>query len=148
MGVYTSMVLIIDTGYIFPFIIILEMLLDFTSPLTRACIAHQTGVAKLLILHHISSCFLLWGWLFNQSWILLAHVLVVIATFIYWKLNLNRCDWTIYVNRLCHWPEDKPLHDLLDMIGLKSTYMWNEVGHYLVIALGAVISAWKLQSHP
>lgn len=128
---------------VFVFILLLELLLALSSYQNTPCI-HNREVLYALILHHIGNCFLLYGWLFSVKWILLLHILTVIGVFVYWKLNDNQCDLTIYINRKCGFPEDKPFHDLLDIIGLKELPMWNEVGHYIFILLGAATSAWKI----
>jgi len=125
-------------------IILLEIILDFANYETSQCINHNPKAGYLLIIHHITSCFLLYGWLFSSKFLLLIHILVVVLTIIYWKSNGDRCDMTLYVNEICEWPPEKPFHDLLDMIGLKQKPMWNELGHYLFIIAGGIISFWKL----
>lgn len=129
---------------LFVSIVILEIILDFANRETSECVRSNPIAGWLLIGHHITSCFLLYGWLFSNSFILLTHVLVVLGTIIYWKSNNNLCDMTIYVNEKCGWHRDKPFHDLLDMVGLKDKPMWNELGHYLFIIAGGLISFWKL----
>ena len=128
----------------FILLIVLEIVLDFNTSQTYQCLIDNHAVILPLIIHHIANGFLLYGWILIHRVFLFAHLIIVIAIIVYWKTNNNRCDLTIYVNRLCHWHKDKPFHDLLDMIGLKSTYLWNEYGHYLFITFGAVISLWKI----
>lgn len=128
---------------LFVFILLLELLLAFNNYQSSSCI-HNREVLYALILHHIGNCFLLYGWLFSIRWILILHILTVIGIGIYWKLNNNRCDLTIYINKMCGYPEDRPFHDLLDIMELKELPMWNELGHYIFIFVGLLISSWKL----
>ena len=128
---------------VFVFILLLELILAFHNYQTSACINNK-NVLYALLLHHVGNCFLLYGWIFSIKWILWLHILTVIGIAIYWKLNNNRCDLTIYINRMCGYPEDRPFHDLLDIIGLKELPLWNKVGHYLFILMGGLISIWKI----
>ncbi len=130
---------------VFIFIVLLEILLDFTSEKTLACIKEHPYVIYILIIHHIGNCFLLYAWLFSNKYILSLHVLTVLGTTIYWYFNNNRCDITVDVNKICGWHKDKPFRDLLDIIGIKKIVLWNEVWHYLFIIIGGSISLWKIQ---
>lgn len=129
--------------FLFVFILLLELLFAFRNYQTSACIKNRQ-VLYALLLHHIGNSFLLYGWLFSNKLLLMLHILTVIGIAIYWKLNNNRCDLTIYINRMCGYPEDRPFHDLLDIIGLKELPMWNELGHYIFIMVGMLVSAWKI----
>lgn len=131
--------------FVFLFIVLLEILLDFTTKPTSLCIKEQPYIIYILTLHHVGNCFLLYAWLFNNKYILLLHIMTVLVTTIYWYFNENRCDITIDVNKLCGWNKDKPFRDLLDMSGLKKVALWNEVWHYLFIIIGGMISLWKIQ---
>lgn len=128
----------------FIYYFILDTILDIFSYNTIQCIKSHPRVLPILIYHHLISCFILAGWLFNFTPILLVHILAVIGTIIYWRYNDNLCDLTVYVNKICGWNEIKPFHDLLDIIGLKRLKTWNELGHYLFILSGACISLYKI----
>jgi hypothetical protein len=128
---------------LFVFILLLEVFLAFSKSQIKTCVNKDKNALYLLLLHHVGNCFLLYGWLFSNKVILLLHIFTVIGTAIYWKVNNNRCDLTIYINRECGFPENAPFHDLLDMSGLKSVPMWNEIGHYIFIVLGCLISVYK-----
>lgn len=130
---------------LFIFIVSISTLLDLLSKDTNNCIVNsKKPILKLLIIHHIGSAFLLYGWLFNNYILLLLHILTVLFTTIHWLLNNNKCALTVYINRECEWPEDKPFHDILDMIGLKSIKSWNELWHYIFIITGMLISIFKI----
>lgn len=130
--------------FVFIFIVLLEIFLDFTTEPTSSCIKEKPYVMYILTTHHIGNCFLLYAWLFSNKYILFLHVLTVIGTSIYWYFNNNRCDITLDVNEICDWHKDKPFRDLLDMTGIKKIALWNEVWHYLFIIIGALISSWKI----
>ena len=130
---------------LFIFIISLETLIDILSKQTSNCIINsQKPILELLVLHHVSSGFLLYGWLFNDYILLWFHILTVLFTASHWLLNDNKCALTVYINKECDWPENKPFHDILDMIGLKSIKSWNELWHYIFIICGMFISMFKL----
>ena len=130
---------------LFIFIILLEMIVDLLSKQTSKCIKQsREPILELLVIHHISSGFLLYGWLFNNNILLSLHILTVLFTIIHWLTNNNKCALTVYINRECDWPESKPFHDILDMIGLKSIKSWNELWHYVFIVCGMFISISKI----
>ena len=122
---------------LFVFIISLEIILDILNRTTSKCIQQsRQPILELLIIHHISSGFLLYGWLFNNRILLSLHISTVLLTIMHWMTNNNRCKLTVYINNLCNWSENKPFHDMLDMIGLKSIKSWNELWHYIFIICG------------
>lgn len=130
---------------LFTLIISLETLVDLLNKHTSKCIINsQKHILELLIFHHISSGFLLYGWLFNNKILLSLHIITVLVTAIHWITNNNKCALTVYINNECDWPENKPFHDILDMIGLKQIKSWNELWHYVFIILGMFISVYKL----
>jgi hypothetical protein len=99
----------------------------------------------LIILHHLSNCFLLYGWIINNHIVSALHILVVLFTILHWRFNRNRCALTVKVNQQCGWDENKPFHDILDAIGLKRLPAWNEIWHYVFIAVGAGISMFRVK---
>ena len=129
---------------LFVAVLLLEIILDFVSRQTSECVQVNPNAGWLLIFHHITSCFLLYGWLFSNPFILFIHIVIVIGTIIHWKNNENMCYLTVHVNKICDWPREKPFHDLLDMLGIKAKPWWNEYGHYIFILIGGIISLWKL----
>lgn len=128
----------------FIYYFLLNTVLDISNKNTNLCIQKNPSVLFILILHHFLSSFLLVGWLFDLKYILLLHILVVLGIIIYWQSNDNLCGLTTYVNKICGWNEEKPFHDLLDMVGLKKLKGWNEIGHYIFIIVGACISLFKI----
>lgn len=129
---------------LFILILLFEIVLNFSMTKTLECIRHHQNVAVLLILHHISNCFLNYGWLFNNRIILIIHVLTCISTLIYWATNSNLCDFTVYVNKICKWNEKAPFNDLLYMSGVKSLPLWNKIWHYIFVILSGTISIYKI----
>jgi len=130
---------------LFVFIVLLEIALNFTMRDTFECIKDHYNVVFWLILHHISNCFLNYGWLFNNMIILSIHLLTTISTLIYWLSNSNLCDLTVYVNKICGWDENASFKDLLYMSGIKSIPFWNKIWHYVFIILSGCISIYKIR---
>lgn len=133
---------------LFIFIVILEIFIDAFNTQTYTCIINtqntNPSTALLILFHHISNCFLLYGWLINNRIVAILHLVIVIFTMLHWKLNRNRCALTVKVNQQCGWNENKPFHDILDELGLKRIPAWNELWHYVFIIVGAGISIMRL----
>lgn len=129
---------------LFILIILLEIILDFSTVDTIKCINFHPIIIYRLILHHITNCFLLYGWIFDNAILLLIHILNAISVVIYWLSNSNLCDLTVNVNDICGWKKDAPFKDLLYMSGIKSIPNWNILWHYVLILLLAFISVYKL----
>jgi hypothetical protein len=128
----------------FIYYFVLNTIFDIFSKDSIICIRNHPKILFILILHHFLSSFLLVGWLLQYKPLLLLHIFVVIGTIIYWRQNENLCGLTTYVNNICGWNQEKPFHDLLDIIGLKKLKSWNEMGHYIFIIIGASISLYKI----
>jgi len=128
----------------FIYYFLFNTILDVFSPASKNCIQKHPKILFILILHHFLSSFLMVGWLLQFKPLLLLHIFVVIGTIIYWKQNENLCGLTIYVNNICGWNHEKPFHDILDIIRLKKLKVWNEIGHYIFIIIGACISLYKI----
>jgi len=126
-------------------IILLEIIINITTSKTTECIKSNPIVLFWLVLHHITNCFLLYGWILNNISLLSIHVLVCVSTIIYWITNSNLCHITVYVNRICGWDEKDPFHDLIYMTGLKQFPIWNNLWHYILVLLFASISIYKIK---
>jgi hypothetical protein len=131
--------------YIFYFIVLLELIIDATNSQTNMCMRRNLNATLLIILHHISNSFLLYGWIINNHIASALHIIVVLFTILHWRFNRNRCALTVKVNQQCGWDENKPFHDILDAIGLKRLPAWNEIWHYVFIAVGAGISMFRVK---
>lgn len=125
-------------------IILLEIILDFSTSDTMICIKNHPKIIFRLALHHIINCFLLYGWILDNPILLLIHILIAISVVIYWLLNSNLCDLTVDVNETCGWKKDSPFKDLLYMSGIKSIPNWNRLWHYVLVLIVASISIYKL----
>lgn len=126
-------------------IILLEITLNLTRPDTMKCIKSNPKSLFWLIFHHIANCFLLYGWILNNITLLSIHVLVCLSTIIYWIINSNLCDITVYVNRICGWNDNEPFHDLIYMTGLKKFPLWNNLWHYILVLIISCISIYKIR---
>lgn len=126
------------------FIVLFEIILNFSTSDTIECIKNHPEIISKLVIHHIFNCFLLYGWLLDNSILLLVHVTTSISTIIYWLSNSNLCDLTVNVNDVCRWKKNAPFKDLLYMSGIKSIANWNSFWHYILVVGVASISVYKL----
>ena len=63
---------------------------------------------------------------------------------IYWKLNHNKCDLTVQVNKLCNWSEEKYFNDFFNILSLKQYRSWNNIYHKIFLIFGICIAIYKL----
>jgi hypothetical protein len=74
----------------------------------------------MYIIHHFLDVFLFWSFLFLTEPIeYILHILLVIGVAIHWFSYENRCVATVYMNRLCGFPEDEWMDSLKNMTGLR-----------------------------
>ena len=130
---------------IFIFVILLELILNFMRPNAIEELLNKPITLIILILHHIANGFLLYGWLFDNTIILITHVICCLFIMIYWSLNNGLCHLTVYVNEKCNWDKNHHLMDMLYFSGLKSTTYWKEKKiHYLIVFVLGIISLYKI----
>jgi hypothetical protein len=128
----------------FLYYLLIDTFADLLSPKTLQCIKNNPNVIFFQLLHHIINCFILGAWIFNYKPILIFHIICILFTIVYWFVNKNLCDLTIYVNKICGWNENELFNDLLNIIGLKKIKAWNEIWHYIFIIFGGLISLYKI----
>lgn len=132
---------------IFVFIVILEITLDFMISPTIECIKKSPNVGFWVILHHITNCFLLYGWIFNNVLLLKLHIFICLVTTFHWIINSHLCDLTVYVNEACGWEETAPFRDLLYMIGIKTNPYVSIIWYYMLVIFLSFISYYKILNH-
>jgi hypothetical protein len=75
----------------------------------------------MFIIHHFLDVFLFWSFLFlTESVEFILHILLVIGVAIHWFSYENRCVATVFLNRLCGFPEDEWMDSLKNMTGLRN----------------------------
>lgn len=132
--------------YVLALIILLEITLNFTRQDTRAHIKEHPKIIPYLVIHHIANCFLLYGWILNNTFMLIFHALCCVFIIIYWHTN-KYCQLTVHVNKIVGTDDSEPFKDILYMLGFKSIPLWNVVwNHVLVIAI-AFISIYKIRNN-
>lgn len=132
----------------FTVIVFIEVVLNFTRPNAKDCLLNQPDVLTTLILHHIANYFLLFGWTFNDTRILIFHFICCLSSVIYWMMNKHFCHVTVFVNEKCNWDKEEPFRDILYYSGIKSTKLWKEKRlHYVIISLLGLISLYKINKH-
>lgn len=125
------------------FISLVSLILDLQDENTSKCVDSHHEILYVLVIHHIFDTFLYFGWLFNEKIILLIYILTVIFIMIYWILNANRCDMTLYVDKICGWNNDVMFNDFFARFGLKSYDLWNNFGNYLLLIFLALFCVHK-----
>jgi hypothetical protein len=110
---------------LFFFLIVIEMMIDFTSLETRKCLdgPNHKEVRLMLIFHHILSTFLLYGWLLPNKNILLIYIISSLMMFAEWEIY-GHCRLTEYVNLKCDGTNKKPFRDLLWKLGTKQKVLF------------------------
>ena len=105
---------------IFLCLIVIEMIIDFTSSETRTCLQgpNRKEVTIMLVFHHILSTFLLYGWLLPNKMILILYIFSSLMMFAEWEIY-GYCRLTEYVNIRCDGTNTKPFRDLLWKLGAK-----------------------------
>ena len=137
---------------IFFAIFIISVFLDIIlTPETRKCIlvAEHNHLERMeiithIIIHHFANTFLNFGWLIDNFWIHIVHIIICVGVIIYWANNNYRCDYTIYVNRLCKWHPDKYFNDIFEILGFKKYRTWHTIIHPAILLLGAGFSLSKI----
>lgn len=110
---------------IFLCLIVIEMIIDFTSSETRTCLQgpNRKEVTVMLVFHHILSTFLLYGWLLPNKMILILYIFSSLMMFLEWEIY-GYCRLTEYVNLRCGDTSKKSFRDLLWKLGTKQKVLF------------------------
>lgn len=119
-----------------------EIGIDFRHPHTVSCVKHKgIHVILILIIHHLVSSFLLWGWILpNRKWLLLfvvANALVLMEWFTH-----RRSYLTSQLNNACGWKPETPFRDLLWWLGLKNKELGGLPLHIILAMLFMVLGIY------
>lgn len=128
-------------------LILLSIVLDITHKKTRKCMSTSRQTSKLLfilVLHHILNIFANFGWMLNDKRLLMLYIISPIFMLIYWKLNNNKCDLTVYANKICGWSEDTYFNDFFQLLHFKTYDSWNNIYHKIFLGIGVCIAIYKL----
>lgn len=132
---------------LFTLSVIIDIILTST---TRECIISQNDnidriiIIFHLLLHHFFNTFLNFGWLIDNFYIHIIHIITCIIIIIYWANNNYKCDYTIYVNKLCNWHKDKYFNDIFEIIGVKKYTIWHTIIHPLILLSITIYSINKI----
>jgi len=137
---------------IFMILFLLSVIFDIIlTHKTRECIFTQSDnnynrieIIFHLITHHFFNTFLNFGWIIDNFYIHIIHIITCIIIIIYWVANDYKCDYTIYVNKLCNWSEDKYFNDIFEIIGVKKYNVWHTVIHPLILLFIIIYSISKI----
>ena len=112
---------------IFLFLILIQLIIDFTSSETRKCLKgpNSKEVIAMLLFHHILSTFLLYGWLLPNKKLLVIYILSALIMIAEWNI-LGYCSLTKYVNIRCGDTNNtKYFRDLLWKLGTKEKVLFS-----------------------
>ena len=112
---------------IFLFLILIQLIIDFTSSETRKCLKgpNSKEVIAMLLFHHILSTFLLYGWLLPNKKLLVIYILSALIMIAEWNI-LGYCRLTKYVNIRCGDTNNtKYFRDLLWKLGTKEKVLFS-----------------------
>jgi hypothetical protein len=128
-------------------LIVFIQILATIGTLRKTCENLNAEVWGLYFIHNIFDVFLFWPFLFLTLPIeFILHILIALGTAIHWISNNNRCFATVYMNRLCGYPEDMWLDSLKNMLGLRAiseyfSFIW--VGLLVAYGLYRIIAVKK-----
>lgn len=135
--------------HVFFILILISIVLDLRDKKTRECFASiskekRVKLISILLFHHIINIFANFGWLFNHPIILSLYVISPIFMLAYWKLNDNKCDVTLWANKICQWEGDTYFNDLYNILGWKQHEIFFKVYHKILLGIGMCIAIYKL----
>ena len=136
---------------IFTTLFIISAILDIIlTSTTRECITEQSNIQDRLkiifhlLTHHFFNTFLNFGWIIDNFYINIIHIIACIGVIIYWANNNYKCDYTIYVNDLCNWHKDKYFNDIFEIIGAKKYTIWHTIIHPLILLSIVAFSIYRI----
>jgi hypothetical protein len=140
-----------DTNtYIFFVLFLIETIWDlFFRTDTIQCITTLTTgsrrlkVVVLIILHHLLSTFLTFGWIMNSKIIIIIYLCAIFVVFGSWQLYNGLCYLTVMQNDMCGCNKKKPFNHLLQLMKIDETQR-NKKYYYGIIILGVIVSFFKL----
>lgn len=136
--------------YIFFVLFFIETIWDlFFRKDTVSCITTLTkGVRRikviiLIILHHLLSTFLTFGWIMNSKIIIILYLCSIFIVFGSWKLYNGLCYLTVMQNDMCGCNKKKPFNHLLQLMKIDENQS-NKKYYYGIIIIGIIVSFLKL----
>jgi hypothetical protein len=98
----------------------------------------------LLFTHHWLNIFANFGWVTTSVPLLHLYIFAPIIVSIHWLTNKGKCILTEEYNRMCGLPATLQFNDLFNILGFKQYTFWNNIGHYLYLAIALFLTAYKL----
>jgi hypothetical protein len=141
----------LDTStYLFFVLFLIETIWDlFFRKDTIQCIttlttgSRQLKIVVLIIIHHLLSTFLTFGWIMNSKIIIIAYLCSIFVVFGSWQLYNGLCYLTVMQNDMCGCNKKKPFNHLLQLMKIDETQR-NKKYYYGIIILGVIVSFFKL----
>ena len=118
-----SMTMTINMNIIFLMIYFFQIIADLVfNETTKKCISNnplykdKIKIILIIVLHHLYSTFLIYGWILSSKWMLLLYIIINIITFISWYFNNGLCRITVLQNQLCNWKITKSFNNICSFI--------------------------------
>ena len=96
-----------------------------------------------LLIHHIISVFILFGWLSNNKYILILYVIVCMSTGIGWAV-FKSCLLTDLNNYICKLPKKTEFNNILNLLQIKKLKHSTEYQSFYMV-FTAVISLMRIR---
>ena len=136
--------------YLFFVLFLIETIWDlFFRKDTTDCISTRTTglrrlkVVVLIIVHHLLSTFLTFGWIMNSKIIIVAYLCSIFIVFGSWQITNGLCWMTVLQNNMCGCNKKKPFNHLLQLMKIDENQS-NKKYYYGIIIIGIIVSFFKL----
>ena len=115
---------------------------------TIDCISNTKGLNRLkviilIVLHHLLSTFLTFGWIMNSKIIIILYLFSIFIVFGSWKIYNGLCYCTVMQNDICGCDKNKPFNHLLQLLKFTENQK-NKKYYYGIIIVGIIVSFYKL----
>lgn len=120
-----------------------NLAIDFSTHHTQKCISDPCRAQyalPLLLLHHLVTVFLLFGWLIpDRRWLSLV-ILGIVVMIGHWAF-IGQCHITTVTNQVCNEQPRLSFRDVFWWSGVKEMYLYKRVSVFVVIALTSLVLA-------
>lgn len=111
-------------------IIIILTVLQFTLDIKKkfkTCKNLNTYLLLILVIHHIISVFLHFGWIFDNKNMLKLYIFSVIAVIGHQTMNNGKCFLTQIENKICEFKTYHSFTDFYYWLGLKDKPIYRDI---------------------
>lgn len=133
-------------------IAVLAFFYDILISDVKTCLNNTTNNKKKLLIilitfvHHFIAVYGLLGWLFNNKFLLITYIVLMIGTIVQWKFTGGECLITKSVSILSDNPNYKRFNDIYRIIGLKKLIP-SRILYYGSLSIFMGIALYKIVYH-